>query len=76
MSKSKKKAIIIAAAILLIIALFPIKFHYKDGGSVEYKALAYSVWDYHTLDGLRGTEVRIFGLRIIDNTYYTDGSVD
>lgn len=72
MSKSKKKAVIIAAVILLIIALFPVKFHYKDGGSVQYKAIAYSVWDYHTLDGLRGRTVDIFGLRIIDNTYYTN----
>lgn len=75
MTKSKKKVIIIAAVILLIIMLFPIKLHYKDGGSVEYKALIYSVWDYHSLDGLRGTEVRIFELTVIDNTYYIDESV-
>lgn len=75
MTKSKKKAIIIAAAVILIITLFPIALRYKDGGSVEYKSLTYSVWNYHTLDGLRGIEVRILGLTIFDNTYYVNGSV-
>lgn len=75
MIKSKKKAVIIAAAVILLIVLFPITLHYKDGGSVEYKSLTYSIWNYHTLDGLRGIEVRIFGLTIIDNTYYVNGSV-
>ena len=74
MSKSKK-AVIIAAVILIIITLFPIPLYYKDGGSVEYRALAYSVCNYHTVEGLRGIEVMIFGLKVIDNTYYVNESV-
>lgn len=72
MTKRKKIAIIVIAAVIALVAMFPIKLHYKDGGSIEYKALTYSVWDYHTLDGLRGKEVRIFGIKVIDNTYYSD----
>lgn len=44
-------AVIIVAA--LVILLFPIRIAYKDGGSVEYKALTYSVTKYHRLPPAR-----------------------
>lgn len=72
---TKKKKLIRNLIIIsvLIVLLFPIPLHYKDGGTVEYKALAYSVTDYHainTADGeyLVGQTIEIFGITIFDNT--------
>lgn len=66
---NKKRLIVIIIIIIAVILLFPIKFHYKDGGSVEYKSIVYSVFNYHTLEGTRGTTVRLLGFKIFDNTY-------
>ncbi len=44
----KKKTILIALCVFLALALIiPIPIRYRDGGSVEYKAILYSVTDYH-----------------------------
>ena len=65
-----KKIIIIL--ILLAIMLIPFKFRLKDGGSVEYKSILYSVTKVHALneqsstgyeDGLR---VKILGIKVYD----------
>lgn len=68
----KKKIIIILTIILLALLLFPIKIEYKDGGSVAYiPALnTYQVTNYRTLDGLRGTTVRILWFEVYDGSYY------
>ncbi len=71
---NKKKAIRnIIIIIALIVLLFPIKLRYKDGGTVEYKALVYSVKDYHAIHSvegeyLEGITVEIFGIEVFDNT--------
>ncbi len=72
---TKKKKLIrnLIIIIALIVLLFPIPLHYKDGGTVEYKALVYSVTDYHAInteDGeyLVGQTIEIFGITIFDNT--------
>lgn len=70
----KKKIIII---IILVLMLIPIKFHLKDGGFIEYKAILYSVTKYHILNHKstkgydNGWKIKIFGLTIYDeiNTY-------
>lgn len=52
--------------------LIPIKFHLKDGGSIEYKAILYSVTKYHILNHKstngydNGWKIKIFGLTIYD----------
>lgn len=76
----KKKRIISLLAILLIISglIFPIKTTYKDGGSVQYKSLTYTVINYHILGDIEsndeiieGTGVKFLGFVIkdIDNGY-------
>ena len=72
---TKKKKLIRNLIIIsvLIVLLFPIPLHYKDGGTVEYKALAYSVTDYHAIHSaegeyLVGKSIEIFGIEIFDNT--------
>ena len=34
----------------LLILLFPIKLQYKDGGSIEYRAILYRVIKVHRID--------------------------
>ena len=45
----KKKAIIIICILACIILLFPVKQQFKDGGSIQYKAILYSVTKVHRL---------------------------
>lgn len=71
--KGKKKTGIIIIVVILIILLFPIPLHYKDGGTVEYKAIVYSVTDYHAIHSaegeyLVGQTIEIFGIEVFDNT--------
>jgi len=64
------KAIAIGLALLMIILLFPIPLRYKDGGTVEYRAIMYSVYDVHRLatepedDFEEGIIVEILGIEI------------
>ena len=45
----KKKAIIIVCVLLAIVLLFPIPIRLRDGGTVQYKAILYTVSDVHSL---------------------------
>ena len=65
-----KAAIVLVAAILL----FPMPLQKKDGGTVEYKALLYSVQDVHRLNPdpqgeefIEGTIIEILGIEIFNN---------
>ena len=70
--------IIIAVCLLLVIALFiPIRGQLKDGGTVHYNAIAYDVYDVHSLDSegedfgyTIGTIVEIFGFEVFNNTEF------
>lgn len=42
-TKASKKLIIVITIVLSIILLLPIPLFYKDGGTVEYRAILYSV---------------------------------
>lgn len=73
--KTKKKKIgrVIIIVVLVALLLFPIPIRYKDGGSVEYKAITYSVMKHkamNTVDGEYrvGYTVDIFGIEVFDNT--------
>lgn len=51
MSERKLRiAAVITAALILILFLIPVKFTYKDGGTVQYKAALYTVvkWNRFT----------------------------
>ncbi len=57
-------AVIIAAA--LAILLIPVPIHIRDGGSVEYKAITYSVTKYRNFE-TRGWKIEIFGITLRDD---------
>lgn len=74
---AKKTVIVILAALVL---LFPIQLGYKDGGSVEYRAILYSVTKRHTItfqneqDGfLVGTEIKILFFEVYNDVEFTPG---
>lgn len=62
----KRKVIIIITILILIILVVPIKFHYMDGGTIEYKSLTYQIIKWHKLDDYyengykMGTEIHFF----------------
>lgn len=62
-NRNKKKRIIILVLILLIIC-FPIKYSYKDGGTISYKAILYSYTKFRKLQEddtyFTGTEFLVF----------------
>ena len=69
----KGKAIAIVLILLMFILLISIPLRYKDGGTVEYRALLYSVYDVHRLatepaGGYdEGIIVEILGIEIFNN---------
>ena len=69
----KEKAIAIGLILLVFILLLPIPRRYKDGGTVEYRALLYSVYDVYRLsiDPVGGYDegliVEVLGIEIFNN---------
>ena len=73
----KKKAIIIISVLLAVLLLFPIPFRVRDGGTVQYKAILYTVSVVHSIATIeeqeRGKEfhegiiVEILGFEIFNN---------
>lgn len=67
----KKKMKIFIAVVIILILLTPFPSHYKDGGTVKYTAILYSVTDYHSIveEGFyTGIEVKILGITVYKNT--------
>ena len=71
----KKKLKIIIPLIIAIIFLVPIKEHYRDGGTVKYNAVLWSVTKHHemTFDSAgnsgynTGTTVRLLWFEVYSN---------
>ncbi len=70
----KKNIIIIVIIVMLVILLFPIPNRLKDGGTVEYKALLYTITDYHKIalergktEYLEGMKIEILGFEIFNS---------
>lgn len=60
-----RKAAVITAALILILFLIPVKFTYKDGGTVQYKAALYTVVKWNRIadiedDNYQNTSVYLF----------------
>ena len=70
----KKKIIIAIAIVIAVVLLFPIPLRVKDGGTVKYQAILYSISDVHRLaptDNDVGYEdgiiIEIFGIEVFNN---------
>jgi len=73
-----KKIWKIIFAIFIVLLLIPIPLKMKDGGSVEYKAILYSVTDVHRIkppdspsqteiEYYEGIQIKILGFEIFNN---------
>lgn len=83
-----KKKIIIVIIIVLVAMLFPVVYHLNDGGTVEYKAILYTISDVKSIADDKkweqgysyyneGIVIEIFGFVVYDNTKlvtYKDGN--
>ena len=71
----KKKVIIGICIVLIAILLIPIPMRQKDGGTVEYNAILYSIADVHRLNPdvesdqpyLEGMIIKILGVEVFNN---------
>lgn len=70
-----KKVIILVVVIMVLILLFSIPMILKDGGSIEYRAMLYTVTKYHRLAPMEtesgyidGIGIEILGKEIFNNT--------
>ena len=80
----KKKFVIGIVVFVMLVFLVPIRLQMKDGGSVQYKAVLYSVTKYHQITLKEGSEedvivesgyrvgwgVEILGLEIFNNAKF------
>lgn len=76
----KKRFIIISVIVLLVILLFPIKQRLKDGGTIEYNAVLYSVIKEHSITVSEqgegemgynvGTRIRIFFFEVYNDVEF------
>ena len=68
---NKKKMIPVIIIILIILCCIPIKRGYKDGGTVEYKAVFYSIKKVHSLyygfGYMEGTQARVLFWNVVDD---------
>src|SRR5574344_1703969 len=73
----KKRVLIIIIIVLVLILLIPIPAKLKDGGSVEYCAILYTVKKYHQLNVnpetgemqyVDGIGIKILGIEIYNST--------
>jgi len=72
----KKRVIVILLIVAAIILLIPVPVHFKDGGTVKYQAILYSITDYHSIkvpDGFyTGVEIKVLGITVYENTTFDD----
>lgn len=78
-----KSIIIIVIIIVLIILLFPIPNKLRDGGTIEYKALLYTITDYHKIapeenekEYLEGVKFEILGFEIFNSLEEKEEKID
>ena len=77
-----KKIIIVICILVIIFLLFPMREQAKDGSTVKYQAVLYTVTDMHKIsitqnedgsfnDGfIVGIIVEILGIKVFDNTHF------
>ena len=73
----KKRIVIGIIVVIFLILLIPIPFKLRDGGSIEFKAILYTITKYHKLNEISedqqeiytdGFRIEILGIEICDST--------
>lgn len=71
--ENKFKYIKIIAIIIMIILLVPLPMRLKDGGSIRFQSVLYSVTKINRLnedinsENIRGWEVEVFNMKVYSN---------
>ena len=68
--KNKKIAIIV---IILLILLIPIPFKLKEGGTIEWKSLTYSISkvnSIYSINDIPWVIIKIFNITVFNNSKY------
>ena len=68
----KRKIKIAIAVLLAVVLLCPIPLRLKDGGTVKYQAVLYSISDVHRFASAEsgyedGIEIEILGMQVFSN---------
>ena len=73
----EKKLFVIALTVVIALFLIPVPMRLKDGGTVVYKAILYTVSDVHSIADLEeyekgklfneGIIVKILGIEVFNN---------
>ena len=72
----KKVLVALIILIIILILLVPVRSQQKDGGTVVYRAILYTVYDMHRINSdpnapnkfIEGIIVEIFGIEVFNNT--------
>lgn len=72
----KKNRLIWIVCILFTLCLIPVPMHYKDGGSINYRAVLYEITKYHQMTDIEGIfrtgiSVEILGIEVYHDTELT-----
>ncbi|MCR5120865.1 MAG: hypothetical protein K6B74_00420 [Ruminococcus sp.] len=79
MNAKKKRVLTVLAVILAAVLLVPFPIHYKDGGTVDYRAVLYTVRKEHSIAGAPleeeegyyiGTRVRVLFWVVCDDVEF------
>ncbi len=80
--KSRKKALLLLI-VLFLAMLIPMKIQHTEGGTVQYKAVFYSVIQHHEqasqnyrLGTVEGTEIRILFWKVYDNSEFVPDKIE
>lgn len=83
MDGKTKKKLIVFIVVLVIAMLIPMRLAYKDGGTVRYQAIAYTVTKWHamTIENYRqgiyaGTEISVFGFSVYNDAEFVPDSIE
>lgn len=74
-NRYEEKFVLVLIVVFIALMLIPQRTTLKDGGTVVYKSLVYSVYKLHRITNMEGvvldgTEIEIFGVMVYKNVNY------
>ena len=83
LDKTFRKKVLLLLIVILTAMLIPMKIHFRDGGTIEYKAVLYSVTNLHRLTSqnnrfgtLQGTRIRVLCFNVYDDAEFIPDDIE